>query len=99
LALTSPTCGGRSVGIVRLQTKATEFVFVCYINMWAVPSLPVTSSLILPSADTSRSKPGPVMTDCVAQICARRLTVYLVASLLITPVFLTTKFIAYAVSK
>jgi hypothetical protein len=32
LALTSPTSGGRSVGIVRLRTKATEFVlflFVC----------------------------------------------------------------------
>jgi hypothetical protein len=30
-ALTSPTSGSRSVGIVRLQTKATEFVllFVC----------------------------------------------------------------------
>jgi hypothetical protein len=26
LALTSPTCGGRSVAIVRLRTKATEFV-------------------------------------------------------------------------
>jgi hypothetical protein len=26
LALISPTCGGRSVGIVRLRTKATEFV-------------------------------------------------------------------------
>jgi hypothetical protein len=24
LALTSPTCGGRSVGIVRLRTKTTE---------------------------------------------------------------------------
>jgi hypothetical protein len=30
LALISPTSGGRSVGIVRLLTKATEFVcFVC----------------------------------------------------------------------
>jgi hypothetical protein len=31
LALTSPTYGGRSVGIVRLRTKTTEFVclFVC----------------------------------------------------------------------
>jgi hypothetical protein len=32
LALTSPTSGGRSVGIVRLRTKVTEFVvclFVC----------------------------------------------------------------------
>jgi len=26
LALTSPTSGGRSVGIVRVRTKATEFV-------------------------------------------------------------------------
>jgi hypothetical protein len=29
LALTSPTIGGRSVGIVRLRTKATEFVLFC----------------------------------------------------------------------
>jgi len=30
LALTSPTGGGRSVGIVRLRTKATEFfLYVC----------------------------------------------------------------------
>jgi hypothetical protein len=27
LASTSPTSGGRSVGIVRLRTKATEFSF------------------------------------------------------------------------
>jgi len=27
LALTSPTGGGRSVGIVRVRTKATELVF------------------------------------------------------------------------
>jgi hypothetical protein len=27
LALTSPTSGGRSVGIVRLRTTATEFSF------------------------------------------------------------------------
>jgi hypothetical protein len=30
LALTSPTGGGRSVGIVRSRTKATEFSLVCY---------------------------------------------------------------------
>jgi hypothetical protein len=30
LALTSPTSGDRSVGIVRLRTKATEFVF-CFV--------------------------------------------------------------------
>jgi hypothetical protein len=28
LTLTSATSGGRSVGVVRSQTKATEFVFV-----------------------------------------------------------------------
>jgi len=28
LALTSPTGGGRSVGIVRVRTKATEFFFI-----------------------------------------------------------------------
>jgi hypothetical protein len=28
LALTSPTSGGRSVGIVRLRTKATDFSLV-----------------------------------------------------------------------
>jgi len=27
LALTSPTGGGRSVGIVRVRTKATEFIY------------------------------------------------------------------------
>jgi hypothetical protein len=34
LALTSPTRGGRSVGIVRSRTQATEFVldFVCDIK-------------------------------------------------------------------
>jgi hypothetical protein len=26
MPLTSPTCGGRSVGIVRLRTKATEYI-------------------------------------------------------------------------
>jgi hypothetical protein len=30
LALTSPTSGGRSVGIVRLQTKTTGFIFEQY---------------------------------------------------------------------
>jgi hypothetical protein len=29
LALTSPTSGGRSVGIVRFRTQATEFYVVC----------------------------------------------------------------------
>ena len=32
LALTSPTGGGRSVGIVRSRTKATEFTLVFIVN-------------------------------------------------------------------
>jgi hypothetical protein len=32
LALTSPTSGDRSFGIVLLRTKATEFVVCCYID-------------------------------------------------------------------
>jgi hypothetical protein len=32
LALTSPTSGGRSVGIVCLRTTATEFVFCLYLS-------------------------------------------------------------------
>ena len=37
-ALTSPTCGGRSVGIVRVRTKATEFslVYRTHFNMTAI---------------------------------------------------------------
>jgi hypothetical protein len=33
LALTSPTCGGRSVGIIRLRTKTKEFVTINIINI------------------------------------------------------------------
>jgi hypothetical protein len=33
LALTSPTGGGRSVGIVRSRTKATEFFFIFVYNL------------------------------------------------------------------
>jgi len=32
LALTSPTGGGRSVGIVHSRTKATEFSLVSYVS-------------------------------------------------------------------
>jgi len=37
LALTSPTGGGRSVGIVRLRTKATEFVCLFVSNLSRPP--------------------------------------------------------------
>jgi len=33
LALTSPTGGGRSVGIVRVRTKATEFSLVLIVKV------------------------------------------------------------------
>jgi hypothetical protein len=32
-ALTSPTSGGRSVGIVRLRAKATEFVCFIFVHL------------------------------------------------------------------
>ena len=34
LALTSPTGGGRSVGIVRVRTKATEFRYTNFSNLF-----------------------------------------------------------------
>jgi hypothetical protein len=33
LALTSPTSGGRSTGIVRLRTKATKFILFCWLML------------------------------------------------------------------
>jgi hypothetical protein len=42
LALTSPTSGGRSVGIVRLRTTATEFSFFYY----RVPGICPLSSIL-----------------------------------------------------
>jgi hypothetical protein len=36
LALTSQTSGGRSVGIVHLRTKATEFVFVLFVSVQVI---------------------------------------------------------------
>ena len=39
LALTSPTDGGRSVGIVRSRTKATEFSLGLYVESECLPSM------------------------------------------------------------
>jgi hypothetical protein len=44
LALTSPTSGGRSVGRVRLWTKATKLLLVVIMYLYAVPILPKYSS-------------------------------------------------------
>jgi hypothetical protein len=51
LALTSLTSGGRSVGIVRSRTQATEFGFICY----CVPGWLSRYSYAL---DCRRSVPG-----------------------------------------
>jgi hypothetical protein len=34
LAITSPTSGGRSVGIVRSRTQTMEFSFSFYMSLW-----------------------------------------------------------------
>jgi hypothetical protein len=46
LALNSPTSGGRSVGIVRLRTTATEFSFNSLVVKIRVNS-PLSASLLL----------------------------------------------------
>jgi hypothetical protein len=46
LALTSPTGGGRSVGIVRSRTKATEFLSLG--PNYALPSARQTPSVCVP---------------------------------------------------
>ena len=46
LALTSPTGGGRSIGIVRVRTKATEFSLVL-VYRWSVVSAILNSVFIL----------------------------------------------------
>jgi hypothetical protein len=57
LALTSPKSGGCSVGIVRLRTKATEFVclFVCLFvcSLTSLPNIPPSYSFTHPYTRTS----------------------------------------------
>ena len=71
LALTSPTGGGRSVGIVRVRTKATEFVYLvhtvapCYNNL-----KPLKLSRYLPYHQGYRSKilHGALIALCVVYL-------------------------------
>jgi hypothetical protein len=59
LALTSPTGGGRSFGIVRLRTEATEFVFVFIIII-------IIIIIIVTCTATARQRVGkqvPAKTD------------------------------------
>src|SRR5215471_9738867 len=46
LALISPTGGGRSVGIVRSRTKATEFSLVLVIPLSVIPLSVISLSVI-----------------------------------------------------
>jgi hypothetical protein len=79
LALTSPTCGGRSGGIVRLRTKATEFSLILE---WACHG----DHAICDMKDFNRrstgfvgSNPSRGMNVCVFVLCLR-CPVYAVAS-------------------
>ena len=47
LALTSPTGGGRSVGIVRSRTKATEFSLVYGLTMLSVTNSTASNGRII----------------------------------------------------
>jgi hypothetical protein len=46
LALTSPTSGSRSVGIVRSLTKATEFFFFLPPNIWQMTCIRFTTYIL-----------------------------------------------------
>jgi hypothetical protein len=56
LALSSPTSGDRSVGIVHLRTKATEFVFVCIIIIIILRTMVAVEYLLVGSPKPDRSK-------------------------------------------
>jgi len=49
LALTSPTGGGRSVGMVRSRTKATEFSLVIFRKVRTETILKLYNTLVLPT--------------------------------------------------
>jgi hypothetical protein len=58
LALTSRTCGGRSVCIVRLWTKATEFRLILYRHYWIL-----RISLLVNAAVASSHCKSPLLLD------------------------------------
>jgi len=62
LALTSPTGGGCSVGIVRVRTKATEFFFIykCY-RIWTDFDARLLQIMQLRFAETSAGKTARAM--------------------------------------
>jgi len=59
LALTSPTGGGRSVDIVRVRTKATEFVLFCCDVEWGgamIAQLVYRTGSMMPFSNPGRAK-------------------------------------------
>jgi hypothetical protein len=76
LALTSPTSGGRSVGIVRLRTKATEFIqkglFRCAYETCVLERIytrHIEKIFVRPSTEYEQNKRGRDSSVSVAQSC------------------------------
>jgi hypothetical protein len=80
LALTSPTCGGRSVGVVLLRTKATKFSFWVY--HWIIPD----SRLRLKSFSRSTTTFDQEMQS----VCQRGFSLYSDAGLMMNTDLLKT---------
>jgi hypothetical protein len=70
LALTSPTSGGRSVGIVRLRTKAPEFVYYVFLRsldrcVHGLCKKSETSEMRVVSAPVSGTREADLASTCV----------------------------------
>ena len=61
LALTSPTGGGRSVGIVRVRTKATQFSLVLVVVVVAVMA-------VVPNTNTAPLRPATIHYNSLCKI-------------------------------
>ena len=64
LALTSPTCSGRSVGIVRSRTKTTEYwtIKICFVSRYGLHS----RVLVIMLVRFGSVKFEDILTRCVA---------------------------------
>jgi hypothetical protein len=73
LALTSPASGGRSVGILRLRAKATEFVFLfwsCRPVDWAARPIQCSPKTWFKCSLTMRRKLRGALS-CMNHMCCR----------------------------
>ena len=78
LTLTSPAGGGRSVGIVRSRTKATEFSFsfIFSVFMYAVEFLDTTFADGLPNRNTCGARGGAVSLGIAQQAGRSRVRIF-----------------------